>query len=207
MAHTISVFLRQAPKNHNISSRPRATPPNPANAKTNPRTAEVQGRTTPGRTLGRPTTDAWTPGQTREKKAPVRQAVLTTYEAAAAKNGVANDVAAALAFYLAAHYSAYHDGREVAEPSVNALVAQLHTARWTLTPCAPPSERRQEDQMSSGADGRLYRHHAATGASRSDAAPAKDRVATGREWAKVGSHVEPGRWVSRPWFDHRAGTG
>jgi hypothetical protein len=69
-------------------------------------------------------------GKTQEQKDSLRQVfqeVFKAYEAEAAKSSVANDIAGAMTFYIAAHYSAYNDGTDVSETGTEAMVQQLRT--------------------------------------------------------------------------------
>lgn len=70
-------------------------------------------------------------GSSAEEKSQLKQVfqgALTAYEAEAKKEGVENDVAAALSFYLCVHYSACHDGQEIADATVSAVTGQLRAA-------------------------------------------------------------------------------
>lgn len=58
----------------------------------------------------------------------VFQEVFKAYEEEAKKHGLENDVAAAMAFYLAVHFSAYHDGKDVSDKVMEAVARQLQGA-------------------------------------------------------------------------------
>ena len=95
------------------------------------KTAATATRFTPtGRRLSM---DTFIDGLTKdpEQKKALRQVleqVFTAYEAEAKKSGFENDVAGALAFYLIAHYSVFHDGQEISDAASEILVRQLQGA-------------------------------------------------------------------------------
>jgi hypothetical protein len=70
-------------------------------------------------------------GSSAEEKSGLKQvfqAAFTSYETEAKKNGLENDVAGALAFYLCVHYSAYHNGQKVRDGTTIAVARQLQAA-------------------------------------------------------------------------------
>jgi hypothetical protein len=54
--------------------------------------------------------------------------IFKTYEAEAKKAGLANDIAGALTFFVAANYSAYNKGVEISDPGTKTMALQFQTA-------------------------------------------------------------------------------
>jgi hypothetical protein len=54
--------------------------------------------------------------------------IFKAYETEAKKAGIANDIAGALTFFVAANYSAYNNGTAVSDPGTEAMTLQFRTA-------------------------------------------------------------------------------
>jgi hypothetical protein len=70
-------------------------------------------------------------GKTKEQREALRKifaGVFQAYEPVADKAGFSNDVAGALSFFIAMHYSAYNDGATVSDADTVAIARQLRAA-------------------------------------------------------------------------------
>lgn len=119
--------------------------------------------------------------------------VFTAYETEAAKSNAANDVAAALTFYLTAEYSAFHDGRDVSEAASNALMGQLRTALNTDAMRAAPNEEKQKLYEYLVLMGGFTATMQQLGTAQKDATMQKAARQLGASGLKALLHVEAGR--------------
>lgn len=135
-------------------------------------------------------------GKTKDERDGLRevlQSVFKAYETEAEKSGIANDVAAAMAFCVAADYSAFHGGEEVSETAMDALTTQLRDALDTDAMRAAPDLDKQKlyefyIQMG-GFTGAMQQ----LGASEKDAVMQKSARQLGAEGLKGIFHIEANR--------------